>query len=201
MKDKEKKMTWYDVTLGQYKRLVEAFNIENEEERLMEVTRILLGDEVLDLSLQDFFARTKELEFIKEEMPSGNPPKTLKINNREYYMDCLLGNITTAQYIDYANHSKTGDMAKMLSVFIIPKNHKYNDGYDMLQVFNDINDIPIPVVNSAAFFFSKQFSKFLEIFQRYSIKSIKRTKLPKETKKQLVKVVENSLGSVLYHLS
>jgi hypothetical protein len=89
----------------------------------------------------------------------------------------------------------------MLSVFVIPADHKYNDGYDMLQVMNDINDLPIPVVSSIAFFFGRQFSTFMRIFQRYSIKQIKKTNLPKEAKENMIKVVQNSVDLALYPLS
>ena len=195
------RMTWYNVSLKQYKELLEALKIEDSEEQAIEVTRVLLGEEVLDLPVQEFFAKMSEFGFLKEEIPVSNPPKHLKVNGREYKMDCLLGNISTAQYIDFQNHAKTGDMAKMLSVFIIPEKHEYNDGYDMLQVFADINDLPIPIVNSAAFFFSRQLAKFIQIFQSYSIKNIKKMKIPKEQKEQMIKAITSSVDLAFSLLS
>ena len=113
----------------------------------------------------------------------------------------MLGNVTTAQYVDFTNYSKSNDISKMLSVFMIPEGHKYNDGYDMLQVINDINDLPVTVVNDAAFFFGRHFSVFMKTFQSYSIKQIKKTNMPKEVKKNLIKVVENSVDLALFPLS
>ena len=81
--------------------------------------------------------------------------KDIKVNGREYYFDGLLGKITTAQYIDFQNYQKNNDEQKSFSVFIIPKGHKYNDGYDIEQVFNDILDVPVPVLFSASFFLSR----------------------------------------------
>lgn len=201
---KEKKMTWYDVTLNQFDRLQESFKIEDETERIITIAEILLGDEVTNLPLPEFNKQVKQLDFLKDEIPTKNhPPKNFEINGRKYTMDCLLGNVSTAQYVDYTNHCKVDnpDMAKMLSVFIIPEGHKYNDGYDMLQVMNDINSLPIPIVNSTAFFFGKQFSKFMRIFQRYSTKQIKKTDLPKAEKNRLIEIVKNSVDLVLYPLS
>lgn len=42
---------------------------------------------------------------------------------------------------------------QMLSVFIIPKNHKYGDGYDMQKCASDILQMPVTKLLSAASFF------------------------------------------------
>ena len=84
-----------------------------------------------------------------------------------------------------------------MSVFIIPKGHKYNDGYDMLQVIDDIKSIPIPIVNSLSFFFSRQFKESMRIFQSYLTKEMKTMNIPKEAKENLIKVVENSVDLIL----
>ena len=194
-------MKWSDVKYYQFEKLQELLKIDNEEERLIEIAQLLLGEEVLDLPVAEFSKKVKELDFLKNEMPSGIPPKKITVNGRKYFLDCLLGNVTTAQYIDFTNHSKTNDICKMLSVFLIPEGHKYNDGYDMLEVMNDIKDLPVTVVYDTAFFFGRHYSEFMRIFQRYSIKDIERTNLPKEAKKKLIKVVKDSVNLVLYPLS
>lgn len=198
---KEKNMTWYDVTLYQFNEIEKAVNIEDDTERVFRLAEIIFGEDVTNLPLKEFNEKVKQLVFLKEEMPNKIPPKKIEVNGRKYFLDCLLGNITTAQYVDFTNQSNTGDLSKMLSVFVIPEGHKYNDGYDMLQVMDDINSLPIPIVNSIAFFFSRQFSVFMEIFQRYSTKQIKKTNLPKEVKENLIKAVEKSVDLVLYPLS
>jgi hypothetical protein len=194
-------MKWSDVKYYQFEKLQELLKIDNEEERLMEVAQLLLGEEVLNLPVAEFAKKIKELDFLKSEMPTGIPPKKITVNGRKYFLDCLLGNVSTAQYIDFTNHSKTNDICKMLSAFLIPEGHKYNDGYDILEVMNDIKDLPVTVVYDTAFFFGKHYSEFMRIFQRYSIKDIERTNLPKEAKKNLIKVVKDSVNLVLYPLS
>lgn len=194
-------MKWSDVKLWQFNKLQELLKIENEEERLIEVAELLLGKNVLDLPISEFAKRIKELDFLKEEIPTNVPPKKITVNGRAYYIDCLLGNVSTAQYVDFTNHSKSEEISKMLSVFIIPEGHKYNDGYDMLEVIKDINDLSITVANDIAFFFGRHFSVFMKIFQSYSIKQIKKTNMPKKVKEKLIKVVKNSVALVLYPLS
>lgn len=194
-------MKWSDIKLYQFNKIQEAVKIDNDEERIVQIAQIIFGDDVVDLPLSEFAQKVKELSFLNEPLPTNVPPKKITVNGRKYFLDCLLGNITTAQYVDFTNHSKTNDICKMLSVFLIPENHKYNDGYDMLQVINDINDLPVTVVNDAAFFFVRHLELFTETFQSYSIKRLKKMKMPKQLKESLIKVMKDSVHSALSHLS
>ena len=194
-------MKWNDVKLYQFNKLQDLLKIDGDEERMIEIAELLLGESVLDLPVAEFAKKINDLNFLKEPIPTNVPPKKVKVNGRSYYLDCLLGNITTAQYVDFTNHAKTNDICKMLSVFLIPEGHKYNDGYDMMEVMNDINDLPITVVNDAAFFFGRHFSVFMKTLQSYSIDQIKETNMPKEVKDNLIKVVKDSVSLALYPLS
>lgn len=153
---------WENITYRQLLDIREAANIEDESERVYAIMEAVFGESVLDLDLKDFALKCKELEFLQKEIPNDLHVKDIKVNGREYYFDGLLGNITTAQYIDFQNYQKAGEEYKSFSAFIIPKDrwfwfftkkHNYNDGYDMEQVFKDILDMPAPVVVSASFFF------------------------------------------------
>lgn len=201
MKKSKEKMTWYDVKLYQFNELQNIIKIEDETERVIAMAQLFWGDDVIDLPLKDFNDKVRELEFLNEELPTQVPPKKVEINGNKYFVDCLLGNITTAQYIDFTNHSETGDMSKILSVFIVPEGHKYNDGYDMLKVMDDIKSMPIPIVNNIAFFFERQFYVFMKIFQYYSIKRVKKLKMPKDLKKKTIEMVKHSMDLVLSPLS
>lgn len=188
----QKIMDWKDITYKQFLLIKDASKIGDDEERLFAMAQAVFGDDVLDLPLKEFSEKCKELEFLKKECPTNLSVKNVKVNGREYYFDGLLGKLTTAQYIDFQNYQKANDEAKTFSVFIIPKDHKYNDGYDMEQVFNDILDIPVPILFSASFFFLRQLNLFIKIFQRYSIKSMKKLKLPKDMKKNLVNILKQT---------
>ena len=183
---------WSTITYRQLLDIREASNIEDENERVYAIMEAIFGEDVLDLPLKDFNEKCKELQFLQKPIPNDLHIKTIKVNGREYYFDGLLGKITTAQYIDFQNYQKNEDEQKTFSVFIIPKGHKYNDGYDMDQVFNDILDVPVPILFSASFFFIRQFELFIRIFRRYSIKQMKKTGLPKEVMENLEKVVNLS---------
>lgn len=190
-------LTWNNITYRQLLDIREAANIEDENERVYAIMEAVFGEDVLNLPLKDFNEKCKELQFLQKEIPNDLHVKDIKVNGREYYFDGLLGKITTAQYIDFQNYQKNNDEQKSFSVFVIPKGHKYNDGYDMEQVFNDILDIPVPVLFSASFFFSRQFELFIRIFRRYSIKQMKKTGLPKEEMENLEKIVNLSTEMML----
>lgn len=190
-------LKWNDIKYRTFLDIREAANIEDENERVYAIMEAVFGEDVLDLPLKDFNEKCKELQFLQKEIPNDLHVKDIKVNGREYYFDGLLGKITTAQYIDFQNYQKNNDEQKSFSVFIIPKGHKYNDGYDMEQVFNDILDIPVPVLFSASFFFSRQFELFIRIFRRYSIKQMKNLGLPKEAMENLEKVVNLSTTMML----
>ena len=185
-------LTWANITYRQLLDIREAANIEDENERVYAIMEAVYGEDVLNLPLKDFNEKCKELSFLQKAIPNDLHVKNIKVNGREYYFDGLLGKITTAQYIDFQNYLKNEDEQKTFSVFIIPKGHSYNDGYDMEQVFNDILDVPVPILFSASFFFIRQFELFIKIFRHYSIKQMKKTGLPKEVMENLEKVVNLS---------
>lgn len=190
-------LTWSNIKYRTLLDIKEAANIEDENERVFAIMEAVFGEDVLDLPLKDFNEKCKELQFLQKEIPNDLHVKDIKVNGREYYFDGLLGKITTAQYIDFQNYQKNNDEQKSFSVFIIPKGHKYNDGYDMEQVFNDILDVPVPILFSASFFFSRQFELFIRIFRHYSIKQMKKLGLPKEAMENLEKVVNLSTEMML----
>ena len=190
-------LKWNDIKYRTLLDIREAANIDDENERVYAIMEAVFGEDVLDLPLKDFNEKCKELQFLQKEIPNDLHVKDIKVNGREYYFDGLLGKITTAQYIDFQNHQKNNDEQKSFSVFIIPKGHKYNDGYDMDQVFKDILDMPVPILFSASFFFSRQFELFIRIFRRYSIKQMKKLGLPKEAMENLEKVVNLSTEMML----
>lgn len=197
-------MKWNDVTVSQFLELQELIKIEDETDRLLAIIELFFGDAVSELPLAEFNKKIKELDFLKTEVPKNHIVNTATVNGRKYKVDALVGHISTAQYVDFTNYMKEDpekNITKCLSVFFIPEGHKYNDSYDMLQVIDDMGSLPIDIAMSESFFFSRQYKKFIKIFQSYSIKKIKKTDLPKEVKKNLIKVVDNSVDLVLSPLS
>lgn len=202
MKEKDKTYSWNDISFRQFQEIKTVLDdIEDETDRSVRIAQIIYGDDIIQLPIQTFNKLCSGLSFLSTEVPHDITVKEVTVNGRQYYFDGLLGKITTAQYIDFQNYLRNNDEVKCFSVFMIPKGHKYNDGYDMLEVFEDIQDMPIPILYSASFFFNRQFATFIKIFQHYSMKQLKKLKLPKEVKQNMEKAVENSNNLVQYLLS
>lgn len=185
-------MTWNDVTYKQFTELQKIFELDDDTERVINTCVLFFGEEVLDEPLPKLKDRIAELGFLQDTLPEVELLKKVKVKNREYEVNAVIGELTTAQYVDYINHIKNNDIVKALSVFYIPKGHKYNDGYDMELVFQDIENLPIPVVNGTAFFLRTQLNKFIEIFLSSSIKKIKNLKTRESLKKKIIEALENT---------
>ena len=201
MKQNNKTYNWNNISYRQFQEIKTALDIEDETEKGVRIAQIIYGDDIILLPIQTFNQLCSGLTFLSTEVPHDLAVKEVTVNGHQYYFDGLLGKITTAQYIDFQNYLKNSDEVKCFSVFMIPKGHKYNDGYDMMEVFEDIQDIPIPILTSASFFFNRQFATFIKIFQHYSMKQLKKAKLPKEKKQEMLKMMENSNNLVQYLLS
>lgn len=195
------KMTWNDINYRQFNLIREALTIEDETDKLVAVAQAIYGDDVIELPIGTFKELCSGLSFLSEQIPNDLTVKNVNVNGREYYFSGLFGNISAAQYIDFQNYLKAKDELKQFSVFFIPKNHKYNDGYDMLEVFEDIQDMSIPVLTSASFFFLRQLKLFISIFQHYSAKRIENLNLPKDMKKTIMEIVDHSSNLAFSHLS
>lgn len=194
-------MTWNDITYRQFLDIKEALKITDETERDFAVAQAVYGEDVLDLPLAEYNKKYAELNFLQKEIPNDLHVKNIKVNGRDYYFDGLLGKITTAQYIDFQHYLKNNDEYKTFSVFIIPKGHKYNDGYDMEQVFKDILDMPVPILFSISFFFIRQLETFIKIFQHSSTRKIQKMKIKDSLKKDLNQIITSSLNLVSYRTS
>lgn len=193
-------MNWSDITIKQFLKLQDCLSIKDEFDRLCKIIDVVYSIDSDNLNISEFAQYSKSLNFLKEDVPTNiKILKKYNINNKVYKLDGLLGHVTASQYIDFNNYLKTNDIVKMLSVFLIPEGHKYNDGYDITEVFTDIEMLPISVANSICFFFVRQLALFKRIFQHYSVSRIKKLDLPKSLKKKIIQVVRrsNSLESYL----
>ena len=196
-------MKWNDVTVSQFLELQNIVKTTDEEDRIISIMELLFGEEVTDLPIPEFNKKAKELDFLGSEVPTNHIVNKVEVNGHKYTIDALVGHISTAQYIDFTNYMKDDpekNIDKILSVFFIPKGHKYNDGYDMLEVMKDMRCLPIDIAMSESFFFSRQFKKFIQIFRSYSLKQIRKTTMSREQKKQLIHLVNSTVDLAFSHM-
>lgn len=68
--------------------------------------------------------------------------------------------LTTGQYIDYQTYMQDNEdfknLAKVLSVFIVPKGKTYNEGYDVEDVIRELDEhLSIQIALGVCFFFGR----------------------------------------------
>ena len=179
--------TWSDITLQQYYQIKELLTNEDEYTAL-NILDVLYGIDSASLPLTELSHYNNALDFLKDEIPVVDIKKKYTINGHTYESNCELTKVSTAQFIDYQNYLKEKEpkYEKLISVFFIPENHQYNEGYNIKEVQTDILHMNMCDVQSIAFFIKKQLQLFLSLFQFYLTQSIQKMNLTKEQKQKLL---------------
>ena len=196
------KKSWDAITWREYEQLEQILSSDIPSDyKAVHLVALLTGLDVAtieNLPIAEFQKFLPALEFLQIEPETHKHQFEYTVNGCEYAFRGKLDEITTAQYIDYRAYmqEENKDVVKLMSVFMIPKGHDYNDGYDMEQVQSDIGDMCWLDVRAASFFFRLQLAAYTLILRQYLKKTMKEAKA---TKKQ-IKQMEESLNSTAYCL-
>lgn len=207
------KNNWDDITWKEYEQIEQILNTDIPSDyKAVHLISVLTGKSVEELEvlpISQFQKFLPALEFLQTEPETHTHQFEYTVNGREYDFRGKIEEITTAQYIDYRAYmsEEDKDVIKLMSVFLIPKGHDYNDGYDMEQVKSDIGDMCWLDVRAAAFFFRAWLTAYTLILKSSLQKTLKKTmkgktlKEKKEIKKQIQELevsFNNSASSLLY---
>lgn len=207
------KNNWDDITWKEYEQIEQILNTDIPSDyKAVHLVSVLTGKSVEELEvlpISQFQKLLPALEFLQTEPETHHHKFEYTVNGREYDFKGKIDELTTAQYIDYRAYmsEEDKDVIKLMSVFLIPKGHDYNDGYDMEQVKSDIGDMCWLDVRAAAFFFRMWLTAYTLILKSSLVKTMKKTmkgktfKEKKEIKKQIQELevsFNNSASSLLY---
>ena len=178
---------WSDITLQQYYQIKELLTNEDEY-TVLNILDVIYDIDSASMTISALSKYNNALDFLKDEIPTGDIQKKYTIHGHTYESNCELTKVSTAQFIDYQNYLKEKEpkYEKLLSVFFIPENHQYNDGYNIKEVQDDILHMSMVDVQSIAFFIKKQLSLLLSLFQFYLTQSIQQMNLTKQQKQKLL---------------
>ena len=181
--------TWKDITLRQFNKIQDLLQ-EIDEYTTLNIIDVIYDVDSANLPAMEVMNKyAHSLDFLMTTIPTNEKLKdTYTINQREYNSNINLTQMTTAQFVDYQNYSKENpvDISKCLSVFIIPKGHTYNDGYDLKQVQEDIKDLDMVTINTLAFFFKKLYILLLETTLLCLTQDMKKMNIPTEKKEEIL---------------
>lgn len=214
--NKFKPVNWLTITLGQYMELMELIKSSEElkESKLtdmdimFEIVRCLYGDEAENLTLPEYTKLLASLSFLGESIPKISVKKFYELGGKKYKCNMDLSKVIGNQYIDYMNYVRqekgNENLSKLVSVFLIPEGCKYNEGYDINEVINLIEDeMKIIDVNAIAFFLPN----FLNTYMVYTLKSslsmmknmMKKEKdqMKKEELRKKMTEIEDKMGQLM----
>lgn len=118
-------------------------------------------DDVYHLSPIEINNLQGQMEFLHHPTSKNKNYKSIVINGNKYKVTKDLNEINVAQYIDFQtiwnNNDYMQHLPEILSIFIIPDGFEYNEGYDIQQLRNDIDEyLDIETATNIAFFLQKQ---------------------------------------------
>lgn len=194
----KKKTSWRDISINEYyvlKDIIEDETLENYEKevKLIGFINNMTDDEVWNLDITKFRELQVNSTWIYEfNFKQNKTFKKITLKDSKYDIDINLQHFTVAQYIDFqtfwpkASTNMREVIGNILACFIIPKGHKYNEGYDVTELIEDIkNEIDIMTANEILFFFLSTYQILTKItlnYLRWQMKKMKKNKKIDQTK-------------------
>lgn len=174
-----------DLPLGVYNKISDLVNAEGKEDLEIQVGIISLlsgksEEEILGMSLEEYSDMAKKTLFLKE--PNKAVPKIRKNYRVGDFILCPVDDyqrLTAGQYIDFQHYTQAEglDFVGLLSVLLVPKGCKYNEGYDMVDVRNAIADtMSVPDAMALTAFFFKKFVRLIKDSLTSSKREVRRMK-------------------------
>lgn len=151
---------WNELPLSKFLEIGDIDREMNPVEQQTAIISILTGipeDDLMNLPINEYTKLSKKIQFLyKQPNPVPSCPERITINYHRYEVAKEIRKWTTAQYIDYqayAQDTSLNNIPQLLTVALIPVGHKYNDGYDLDEVKDDVLHLDVmTVVNMSAFF-------------------------------------------------
>lgn len=195
--------SWNEVSVGMFSEIRAAYNDINmsEEDRAIGLVALLTGEDPLTMELSDFRQILMNLSFVNEEVKPAEVKKVYILNGKNYTLQKAINHVSTAQYIDFNNYIKEGEIdekyADIISVFLIPEGMKYNDGYDIEEVKADINK-HMSITDALGIFsyFFHFFVRFVQISQEYTSRRLKKMKSLTREERQKIEEITNQIQQI-----
>lgn len=187
-----------DLTIGKYQEIQAVLDGEVVEEYATNISLVAIladmtEDEVMSLDLKEYKVLNQKLTFLMEEPPRRMVADKYKIGGFELETMLAVDKMTVAQYVDYQTFVKDMDkyLVEMLSIFLIPKGKKYNEGYDIVEVQKAIRDnLSIVDAMSLSAFFLLWYQSLTKATLISLTKKLKRMKRKMKEKEQIQKMEE-----------
>ena len=187
-----------DLTIEKYQQIKAVIDGNEVEEyatniQLVSILSDMDEDEVGNLPLTEYKKMNEKLVFLMSEPPRRMVADKYKLGN--YTLETMLAvdKMTVSQYVDYQTFIKDLDkyLVEMLSIFLIPKGCKYNEGYDIMDVQKVIREnLSIVDAMSLSAFFLLWYQSLTKATLTCLIKKLKKMKKKMKEKEEIAKMEE-----------
>lgn len=134
--------TYDKLPLGKYMEIQEVSRNESLEDidKQVQILSILTGmaeNDILHLPIDEYKGLVVKSGFLNPENIHYHPVAKKYILGKFELIPCRdFRKIETCQYIDFQTYAPDLDkyLVEFLSVILVPKGHRYNEGYDILDV-------------------------------------------------------------------
>ena len=134
------------LTLAQYQEIQAVQKDESLEDidkhiRILSVLTGMPEDELMHLPIPEFTELSAKAKFLTAEgFQAGRLAKKYIIGGMELIPVTDFRKLETCQYLDFQTYAGDLDkyMAELISVLLVPKGHRYNEGYDIIELQESI---------------------------------------------------------------
>ena len=204
-----------DLPLAKYLKTLEIFNDTSlsDLDKNVEILAIYADttvDSILKLRPDEVGVYMADMSnAISSYKPSNSKhPKKIKINDQVYKINYNIGKLNMAQYIDFqqiiVKKNYLENLPALLSIFIIPKGHKYNDDYDIIELRKVLeNNMTLDEALSIVFFSKMKSISLIKtklLYYKAMLKTMRWTTRDKQTKETL-RMAENQLSTLESNLT
>ena len=200
------KRDWTNITLNDWYNIQDILSVQDDY-TTFNLLDYLYNINSSDMSLSEVSKYSNSLSFLNDAADFENfvCEDEYTINGTTYVGFADITKVSVAQFIDYQNYIKEQPVKfeKVMSIFIVPKGHTYNDGYDMKSVQNDLLELPFRVCQKVAFFLVKQLQTFVQITLYYLTAELEKTEMEKEKKDTILSNLQQMTSqlSELFHIA
>ena len=193
-----KKKSFKDINLKDYKKIVEinTRELDSDLEKDIAVLAVLCDcseQDIYNMPLMELKSLLQQMEWVKqyEFTPANKLPNKLKIDGIEYIINPDLNKFTVAQYMDFQNFwdKRNERMGNLLAVFIVPKGKQYNEGYDVIELADRLEEIfSLDDWNNVCFFFLKNWlisTKASLLYSDWELRKMEKKEKNPKTKKMI----------------
>lgn len=199
-------MNWKDINVFQYQQMVRVIDGKINEDttpKLVAICFNLTENEVLDLPIEDYNNKVKQLAFISDEI-GGEAKSFIKANGNMYQVVYDVRRIPAARYIETKTFQTDliENLHKVFASMVIPmkkslfgyKSTKY-DSMSHENYANDILHASIQEIYPSVVFFYHVYRNWMEVSKGYLIQEMEKKGVP-QAKKVLQGLMKSMDGSI-----